>query len=131
MLKEACCIPVGQPMNLRYFAFQPAFALDRLPTHDLNTVNYVFHYLDALHWNEGGHNVADFTSCFASGSILLCNGLEKSLFLQSLLPLCIVLNCNVSFTHLLPMCYLRCPTRLHKQCALTKAFQLYYHLINK
>ena len=120
VMKEACTFPIDRPCQRKYFAFQ--MNLSPLGHKDRNTTNYLYHRLGMLHWKEGKDSLQDFT--FPSGSILLCNGLEKSLFLKSLFPLCNVLNCNVS----LPFIDTECPTRPHKQCAVTKAMSLYHAL---
>ena len=123
VLKEACMFPFGHPCQRKYFAFRTDIA--PLTVKDQRTSKYLYHQLGLLHWKEGKASVEGFT--FRPGSILLCNGLEKSLFLKSLFPLCIVLNCNLS----LPFIHMECPTRPHKQCALSKAMSLYHALIHK
>lgn len=130
ILKEACILPLLQPLKYSYFAFKAPFPLNKLTTRDLTTVNFVHRQLGALHWNEGQHTVEEFLREFTACDIVLCNGLEKSLFLRSILPLCTVVNVNASYANIsvaLPVC---CPLRCHSQCALARAYLLYAHIVN-
>jgi hypothetical protein len=127
VLKEACILPLLQPLEARHFVFQAPFPLHKLSREDLTTANYVHHQLDALHWNEGHHAVEEFLTYFTfSRAIILCNGHEKMLFLQAMLPLCQILNVNVSFSQL--SSFMQCPLRAHRQCAWLRAYQLYRYL---
>jgi hypothetical protein len=101
----------------------------------MRTVNYTQKKLGVLQWNAGNQEMTEFVSSLPAGSIILCNGLEKSLVLQSMLPLCRVLNVNTSYgpaaaalpTSILPAC-LQCPYGLHKMFALHRVYQLYQYL---
>jgi hypothetical protein len=90
-------------------------------------VNYVHQHLGVIHWNEGQCNVENFFHVFPNGAIVLCNGLEKSLFLTSLLPLCVIVNVNVSFSKLNHI-HSACPLRKHSHCAWKRAHQLNAYL---
>jgi hypothetical protein len=130
ILKEACILPVMRPLESAHFAFKPPFPMHQLTAKDLTTVNYIHRYLDSLHWNEGLHTQEEFLDKLPNGCVILCLGLEKSLFLQSLLPLCNILNVNVSFGNLQQqqsVC-LHCPFRKHAQCAFLRAYQLYMYV---
>ena len=131
ILKEACILPLFGPLKCTHFAFKAPLPLEKLPPKDLSTVNFVYHNLGSLHWNEGVNTVEEFISIIPPNAIILCNGLEKSLLLSSLLPLCVVTNVKLSSANITPppltIC---CPTRKHSQCAVLHAFQLYMHLMN-
>ena len=128
LLKEACVMPLLHPGAAKHFAFKAPFPLHDLPQEDIVTANYLYHKLDALHWNEGGNEVKAFISLLSYDAIVLCNGLEKMLYLQSVLPpFCQILNVNVTFS-LLPSSSSSCPYRIHKQCAWLRVHQLYSHL---
>lgn len=131
ILKEACILPLHGLMSVQHYVIKPPFALSHLSNMDLCTVNYIQYQMETVHWNEGSHELTDFTSQFPPNSILLCNGLEKMVFLQSLLPLCIIVNCNVSYNHIVAPAHICCPFRKHRQCAFLRAYQLYVQLINK
>ncbi len=105
-----------------------------LSEHDVQQVNYTHQTLGVLQWSVGTQEVHEFIACLPTGSVVLCNGLEKSLLLQALLPLCRVLNVNTSFGPLstssptpLPGC-LPCPFGFHKMCALLRVYQLYQYM---
>jgi len=134
VLKEACILPFNLNLNnldlLKRFAFEPPHPMHQLSAHDMRTVNYTQKKLGVLQWNAGNQEMTEFVSSLPAGSIILCNGLEKSLVLQSMLPLCRVLNVNTSYApaaSILPAC-LQCPYCLHKMCALHRVYQLYQYL---
>src|SRR5437867_3680295 len=77
VLKEACIIPLHRPMSVKHYAMKPPFALNHLSTMDMCTVNDIHNQMDTLHWNDGTHDMIDFTSQFPLNSILLCNGIEN------------------------------------------------------
>ena len=140
VLKEACILPFNLNLNnldlLKHFAFEPPHPMHQLSAHDMRTVNYTHKMLGVLQWNAGNQEISEFVASLPGGSIILCNGLEKSLVLQGLLPLCRVLNVNTSFgpatslpTSKLPTC-LQCPYGLHKMCALHRVYQLYQYMTN-
>jgi len=134
VLKEACIMPVGQPLKIKHFAFRPPFPLHVLNGKDLKTVNYLCNVLGVLHWNEGCHDISDFVVSLPPRSTLLCNGREKSLFLQSVLPLCTILNVNLPFpatTDLVMPSTVQCPiSRNHRLCAIKRVCHLYHIMLH-
>ena len=136
VLKEACLLPILQPLRSKHFAFRSPFPRHALSPRDLTTVNYVQLRLDTLHWEEEEDSLEDFFSSCPAGAILLCNGLEKTLFLQSVLPLCSIANVNIPFSNIFSSSYSlnmhhHCPIRPHLQCAVRRAYQLYNHFNDK
>jgi hypothetical protein len=130
VLKEATVLPVAQPLHYTHFVFKPPFPLHRLSTKDMKTVNHVHKRLGNLHWNEGHNTNEEFVSVFTSGTVILCNGSEKTLLLQGLLPQCIVTNINIRFSNLsLSSPSIICPVRNHRQCSLLRSYQLNMYLM--
>jgi hypothetical protein len=131
ILKEAAIMHLIHPLQVKHFAFRAPFPFHWLSPKDVKSSNYLCNVLGLLHWNEGSQEESDFTTSMPSGSIILCNGLEKSLFLQSLFPLCKVVNVNLSFpSPSYTPSHIQCPLHSHKLCAITRVYQL-YELCNK
>ena len=127
-LKEACVLSLSPNAVAQHFTFKADPPLHTLSAKDRKTVDYVHHHLGVIHWNEGQCNLKDFIHVFPGGAIVLCIGLEKSLFLTSLLPLCIIVNVNVSFSKLNHI-HSTCPLgKQHSHCAWTRAHQLNAYL---
>ncbi len=133
VLKEACLLPILQPLRSKHFAFRAPFPRHALSPRDLTTVNYVQLRLDTLRWEEGEDSVEDFLNSCPASAILLCNGLEKTLFLQSILPLCSVVNVNISFSNIFSSSSvnMHCSIRAHQQCAVRRAYQIYMYFNDK
>jgi len=125
-----------QPLDIKHFVFKPSFPLHMLSVKDLKTVNYVHRNLGVVHWSTGEDDVSDFTNSLPAASIILCNGLEKSLLLKSIFPLCQLVNANIAISNLelttppsdtatIIGCFHR-----HKLCSLIRVYQLYKYFIN-
>jgi hypothetical protein len=129
ILKEACILPIlSHPLHPLYFAFKAPFPFGRLSRRDQQTAHYVSKELGVLKWWEGHQNVPDFISLFSNGDIILCNGYEKFLFLQALLPFCYVLNVNITFSKFSTPHRIICPFRKHAFCSMTRVYQIYEFL---
>jgi len=136
VLKEACILSLSSSSPLlQHFAFKPPHPLRLLSAHDMRQVDYSHQTLGVLQWSVGTQEVGEFIACLPTGSIVLCNGLEKSLLLQALFPLSRVVNVNTSFGPLTSatnpfLGCLPCPFGFHKMCALLRVYQLHQYLTN-
>lgn len=126
-------------LHAKHYTFKAPFPLHKLSIGELKTVNYAHQQLGVLHWCEGENTITDFVASIPAASILLCNGLEKSLLLQSLLPLSQVVNVNIALNNLIVTMpsdhhhhhdtpVISCPHH-HKLCSLTRVCQLFEYLM--
>ena len=143
VLKEATCMPLMlRSLHVKHYTFKAPFPLHTLSVGELKTVNYTHHKLGVLHWCEGENTISDFVASIPAASILLCSGLEKSLLLQSLLPLSQIVNVNIALNNLTATMsnhhhhhhhtpVISCPYHHHhKLCSLTRMCQLFEYLMS-
>lgn len=134
VLKEACIMPLSlQHARMNHFVFKPPFPLHKLSARDARTANYLHFTRGMLHWNHGSQEENEFINSFPPGAVVLCSGQDKSLLIQSLLPMCHVMNIQYTFqdieSSVLPT-HIICPSgSLHGLCALERVYQIYLHLM--